>query len=583
MLCHELLVLAMPAVPRRGKEPGGAQPGFLEFERTVAQFEGHVQALRELERQTALVVGELKVCMPSLLSTTQTLRRNARDLELELHAAAADEHLHEPAVGAASDSPDSAARLARAASGLERVLGLPHASAHEVVVEAEILQKCAHDEVYSRVAAARQHFNGICCPLLTLLSVEAVRRRIFAHIPSSESRRYKPKSNRPMTSSSSMRELARCRGVCRAFRRWLDSALTSVPRVVVAGGAMLGDQTGGRTGPQKTVECLDLVSLKWTKLRSMRAKRCGAGSTVLGDGRLLVAGGKSSEHLLLRSVEAYDAFTNEWEVLPDMSTPRYGCAAARLADGRALVIGGRGSNGFLATVEAYSPLLKSWGQVAKMREARYLFACATLADNRVLVAGGINARSQHSPLASVEIFDPMAGAASGGTWAPGEWTTVATMGVGREAAACTTLNDGRVVVMGGRGARRSHSNATGRSQPPPMAKREYIDSVEVYDPDTDHWSDTMAPELTSGRFGGASVSLGGMVILLGGADGHGELNRVESWDPFAHHADHSRMQRLVDHKHMEWMTLAPMGKGVGRVMAAVSSVHFSRDHADAAS
>ena len=66
---------------------------------------------------------------------------------------------------------------------------------------------------------------------------------------------------------------------------------------------MLGDQTGGRTGPQKTVECLDLVSLKWTKLRSMRAKRCGAGSTVLGDGRLLVAGGKSSEHLLLRSVE----------------------------------------------------------------------------------------------------------------------------------------------------------------------------------------------------------------------------------------------------------------------------------------
>ena len=136
--------------------------------------------------------------------------------------------------------------------------------------------------------------------------------------------------------------------------------------------------------------------------------------------RLLVAGGKSSEHLLLRSAEAYNPVTNEWEVLPDMSTPRYGCAAARLADGRVLVIGGRGSTGFLATVEAYSPLLRSWGQVAKMREARYLFACATLADGRVLVAGGVNARSKHSPLSSVEIFDPMAGPASAGAWSPAE-------------------------------------------------------------------------------------------------------------------------------------------------------------------
>jgi N-acetylneuraminic acid mutarotase len=289
---------------------------------------------------------------------------------------------------------------------------------------------------------------------------------------------------------------------------------------------------------------------------------------VLADGRLLVAGGKSSEHLLLRSVEAYNALTNDWEVLSDMSTPRYGCAAARLADGRALVIGGRGSNGFLATVEAYSPQLKIWGQVAKMREARYLFACATLADGRVLVAGGVNARSKHSPLASVEIFDPMAGPASGGMWPPGEWTAVSTMKMGREAAACTTMTDGRVVVMGGRGARLTHNNAvTSRTQPPPMAKREYLDSVEVYDPDTDRWSDNLAPELHSGRFGGASVSLGGMVILLGGADGHGELNRVESWDPL--------VRRGSDHKHREWMTLAPMGKGVGRVMAAVSSVQFS--------
>lgn len=255
-----------PSVPRRTSvavnEHAVAQPGFFDFERTVTQFEAQLHALRELERQTAAIVGELKVTMPALLSVTQTLRRNARDLEAELYEAAGDGHLDEALGGAAADQ-QSAARLTRAASGLERVLELPHASAHEVVVEAEALHKCAHDEVYSRVAAARQHFNGICCPLLTVLSVENVRRRIFAHIPSAESSRRRPKKTQPMTSSNSMRDLARCRGTCRAFRRWLDSALSSVPRVVVAGGAMLGDQAGGgRAGPQKTVECLDLVSLR---------------------------------------------------------------------------------------------------------------------------------------------------------------------------------------------------------------------------------------------------------------------------------------------------------------------------------
>ena len=557
-----------PRAERRAAPSRAPRQGFGDFERAVTQFEAHLHSLRELERQKDAIVEELKVCVPPLLLVTQTLRRNARDLESELYEAAGDELIDEAAVAAGSDSPQSAARLAQAASGLERVLAVPHVSAHDVVVEAERLHQCAHDEVYSRVAAARQHFNGVCCPLLTVLTVENVRRRVFAHIPGANHHRHKPKLKQPMSSSSTMRDLARCRGVCRAFRRWLDSALTSVPRVVVAGGAMVGNQPGGKVGPQKTVESLDLVSLKWTALRPMRAKRCGAGSTVLKDGRLLVAGGKSSEHLLLRSVEAYDPHTNDWAALPDMSTPRYGCAAARLADGRALVIGGRGSNGFLATVEAYSPLLERWGQVAKMREARYLFGCATLTDGRVLVAGGCNARTKHAPLSSVEIFDPLAGPSSSGSWPPGEWTTVAPMGVGREAAACTALTDGCVIVMGGRGARRTNAAPAGRTYaPPPKAPRDYLDSVELYDPHTDRWADNVAPALRSGRFGGAAVTLGGMVMLLGGADGHGELNRVESWDPLARDGS--------DHRHREWTALAPMGEGVGRVMAAVSSVQFA--------
>ena len=139
------------------------------------------------------------------------------------------------------------------------------------------------------------------------------------------------------------------------------------------------------------------------------------------------------------------------------------------------------------------------------------------------------------------------------------------MGIGREAAACTALHDGRVIVMGGRGGRRTDPGKTGQG---PSGNRLYLDSVEVYDPSTDRWSDNIAPALHSARYGGAAVLLGGMVVVLGGADGHGELNRVESWDPLARDGSDYRLR--------EWTTLAPMGQGVGRVLAAASAVQFTQ-------
>ena len=308
---------------------------FPEFEQTVTRFEAHLHALRELERQTAEVCEQLRLSVPALLGVTQQLRQNASDLEAELREACGEEEVAEEGSARGGGSPQAEARLARAATGLERVLAVPHASAHDVVVEAERLHKCAHDEVYSRVSAARERFNGICCPLLTVLTVENVRRRIFAFIPGADQAR---KPRQPMSSAHSMRDLSRCRGVCRGFRRWLDSALTSVPRIVVAGGAMLGNNAHGKVGPQRVAEALDLVSLKWTALRPMRAKRCGAGSTVLADGRLLVAGGKSSEHLLLRSAEVYDPATNEWQAISDVSTQRKSTVAGDVVMSRASLI-----------------------------------------------------------------------------------------------------------------------------------------------------------------------------------------------------------------------------------------------------
>jgi len=189
------------------------------------------------------------------------------------------------------------------------------------LAERVLLEKVAHDEVHKKVAHAREKFNMACCPLLQILQLEPVRRRIFAFIPGGSSRNHLRRlARRPTNTADSMRALARCRRVCRAFRRWLNDAITSVPRVIVCGGAALGSgaQDGRRVGPQRTAESLDLISLQWSPLPPLRAKRCGAGATTLGDGRLLVVGGKSSEHLLLRSAEIYDPQSGSWSPAPDM-------------------------------------------------------------------------------------------------------------------------------------------------------------------------------------------------------------------------------------------------------------------------
>ena len=289
-----------------------------EFEDSVAAFEDDLDELRDLRRRTAEVVARLGASVPELLAATQKLRRHADNLEDELREASG-EAPHPTTPRRRKGRQDAA--LTRAASSLERAIATPNVSAHVVITEAELLEKVAHDEVHKKVAHAREKFNMACCPLLQILQLEPVRRRIFAFIPGGSSRnQLRRLARRPTNTADSMRALARCRRVCRAFRRWLNDAITSVPRVIVCGGAALGSgaQDGRRVGPQRTAESLDLISLQWSPLPPLRAKRCGAGATALGDGRLLVVGGKSSEHLLLRSAEIYDPQSASWSPAPDM-------------------------------------------------------------------------------------------------------------------------------------------------------------------------------------------------------------------------------------------------------------------------
>jgi hypothetical protein len=84
----------------------------------------------------------------------------------------------------------------------------------------------------------------------------------------------------------------------------------------------------------------------------------GGPATVLLDGRVLVAGGFSSNGKPLASAELYDPASGTWSATASMVAVRLGCTATVLPDGKVLVAGGLGVSGdseTLASAELYDP------------------------------------------------------------------------------------------------------------------------------------------------------------------------------------------------------------------------------------
>jgi hypothetical protein len=77
-------------------------------------------------------------------------------------------------------------------------------------------------------------------------------------------------------------------------------------------------------------------------------------STLLADGRVLVAGGQSGP-----SADVYDSTTGTWQFTGPMFSPRHGHTATLLLDGRVLVAGGG-----TPTAELYDPVTDVWRQRA---------------------------------------------------------------------------------------------------------------------------------------------------------------------------------------------------------------------------
>ncbi len=132
----------------------------------------------------------------------------------------------------------------------------------------------------------------------------------------------------------------------------------------------------------------------------------GFSVNLLGDGRVLVAGGSSSA--ALGSAEIYDPTTQSWSATARLGTGRYNHQAVSLADGTVLVLGGF-NNAFFDSVEQYDPATGSFAQRSPLLEPRSDHRAVLLDDGRVLVAGGQKGSNGYTiPLTSTELYDPSA-------------------------------------------------------------------------------------------------------------------------------------------------------------------------------
>ena len=148
------------------------------------------------------------------------------------------------------------------------------------------------------------------------------------------------------------------------------ATLLASGKVLVVGGF---PGPGGFDPPTKTAELYDPSTGQWKLTGSMRDAREFHTTTLLPNGKVLVAGGIDSDPFTARSLstaELYDPATGQWTATGSMNSVRDGHTATLLPNGKVLVTGARSPVGSASTAELYDPSTGLWSATGSMNNAR---------------------------------------------------------------------------------------------------------------------------------------------------------------------------------------------------------------------
>ena len=257
-------------------------------------------------------------------------------------------------------------------------------------------------------------------------------------------------------------------------------------KVLVAGG--YNDSLGWLSSAELYDPDLSHPPGAWNLGGSLLSVQSQPTATLLDNGKVLVAGGSGSMNETLSSAEVYDPVSDAWAPASSMSAPRIVFTATRLGNGLVLVAGGTYYNmtaeGYLSSAELYDPVRNTWSTTASM--AARVGVCSpaiVLANGKVLVVGGFNATG---PVASAELYDPV----------KKTWSSAGSMSTARFGQTATLLANGKVLVVGG-----ANQNTVSAS-------------AELYDPVLNTWS--AAGSLITARYYHAATLLPSGKVLVEG-------------------------------------------------------------------
>ena len=125
-------------------------------------------------------------------------------------------------------------------------------------------------------------------------------------------------------------------------------------KILVAGGSFFTKNSGGYLN---SAELYDPSTGLWTVTDNMTATRAYHTASILVNGKVLVAGGfgyYGDSTTSLHSAEIYDPSTGHWTVTGNMTTERYYHTSSILANGKVLVAGGADAHYLINSTELYA-------------------------------------------------------------------------------------------------------------------------------------------------------------------------------------------------------------------------------------
>lgn len=230
-----------------------------------------------------------------------------------------------------------------------------------------------------------------------------------------------------------------------------------------------------------TVERLDTYKRVWKPLQHMKFSRSGHGVVVLNS--LIYVVGGESDCMILDHGEVYDPISNEWSMISSMNQPRCVLGACAV-DGYMFVFGGWVGAEIGNTIERYDPVENKWITVSeKMTTARYAMGVISY-QGIIYIAGGLSELSTELDL--VESYNPVTG----------EWTCLCPLKNRRAHVGLAVLHD-HIYAVGGTNS-----------------YHEALRSVERYSVDENKW--TEIPPMKTSRAGACVTTLNGKLIVIGG-------------------------------------------------------------------